>query len=118
MTPFQEDDLDPSIRRWITEWVNLMEQFLLHQDSSVIMLQKIENMFISADTNTVIEGAITEFFLFFFQSRNISMQTSTARAYARFIQKNISRSIQKYLHKTDSFLRDENHPDDNTLFEL
>lgn len=118
VTPFQDDRLDPSIRRWITEWVNLMEQFLLHENSSLIMLQKIENMLHSSG-EMQIKKAIAEFFVFFFSSRNVSMDMPTAESYARFIQKNILKSIQKYLHHQDVdvvLLEDNNEIDNTTLF--
>ncbi len=63
------------------------------QQKFLIMIGKSESIILSG---------ITQFFLFFFQSRNIIIARSTTESYSRFILKNIRGTLQKSLN---------NHPD-------
>ena len=57
------------------------------------MMQKILVYLKTAHVQEI-EHAMTQFFIFFFHTRNVVMERSTGVAYARFIQKNLIQSLQ------------------------
>lgn len=94
---FDEKNVHPAISGWMSEWIVLMEAFLVMPESSILMLKKFLEI-ISGNDLKLVEQSLSELLIFFFHSRNISINHSTAENYARFIVKNVRDNIQKYLH--------------------
>jgi hypothetical protein len=81
-------------------------------------MQKKFFTMIEQSESTILSG-ITEFVLFFFQSRNIVISRSTTESYSRFILKNIRSTLQKsiFAHPDSDMAVDESLIDMN-LFGL
>ena len=114
---FHERDLHASLREWISTWIDSFDRYMISEGSSLIMQKKFFTM-IEESESTILSG-ITEFVLFFFQSRNIIISRSTTEAYSRFILKNIRTTLQKsiFAHPDSDIAADESLIDMN-LFGL
>ena len=81
-------------------------------------MQKKFFTMIEESESTILSG-ITEFVLFFFQSRNIIISRSTTEAYSRFILKNIRSTLQKSIFAhPDADIAADKPLDDMNLFGL
>ncbi len=105
LTEFNEQDIRIEIRNWISEWIILMESFLLHESSSLLMSKKFMNL-LSGEYASKVEENLSDFLKFFFAMRNISISNEKSREYARFIQKNISQKIQSFLSLQEKNLQE------------
>jgi adenylosuccinate lyase len=105
MIDFDENTLDTSIRQWITEWVSLVDAFLFQDNASLVMTKKFLE-FLDHTHKDTLQNAISEFFVFFFSTRNIHMSQKIGKDYAQFIQKNLIESGKKHLqhHLDDTLL--------------
>ncbi len=90
---FHEKDLHISLREWMSTWIESFDTYVVMDDSSIIMQKKFFAMIDSSED--IILWAITEFVLFFFQSRNIVISRDTTTAYSKFILRNIRTNLQK-----------------------
>lgn len=103
--PFDEKNIPEGIRMWMSEWIALMDEFLLHESASILMNKKILQM-ISWEHALVIEGIMSHILIFFFSGRNILLDEKKSREYARFIIKNIHEKLQKYCELQDRAMRE------------
>lgn len=103
---FNEGDLDISIRKWMTVWIESLDRYIVYEGSSIVMQQKFISMI--ENQEAVVLKWIADFVFFFFESRNIIISLSTTESYARFILKNIHTTLQKSL---------SNHPDRDIITE-
>lgn len=94
---FNENAIHKEIRSWVSEWIILMEIFILHESSSLLMNKRIFSM-ISHEHSALIERVLAGFLVFFFAMRNIKIPEEKSREYARFIMKNMSGKMQNYLN--------------------
>ena len=114
---FHERDLHASLREWISTWIDSFDRYMITEGSSLIMQKKFFTM-IEESESTILSG-ITEFVLFFFQSRNIIISRSTTEAYSRFILKNIRSTLQKSIFAhPDADIAADKPLDDMNLFGL
>ena len=93
---FHERELHISLRDWISTWVDSLDKYIVIEGSSLIMQKKFLTMMQYSET-LILKG-ITEFVLFFFQSRNIIISRSTTDSYSRFILANIRKSLENSLN--------------------
>lgn len=114
---FHERDLHASLREWMSIWIDSFDRYIITEGSSLIMQKKFFTM-IEYSESAILSG-ITEFVLFFFQSRNIIISRSTTEAYSCFILKNIRTTLQKaiFAHPDSDMVADESLIDMN-LFGL
>lgn len=110
LTEFDESSVHADIRKWITEWIVLMNEFLVHESASKIMTKKFL-ILISQSHTAIIQQALSHFLIFFFSTRNIVISEEKAREYVGFIQKNLASHLQAYwvMHEAeiDAITRDE-----------
>jgi competence protein ComGF len=97
---FHESTLHESIRRWMTVWIESLDRYIVLEGTSIMMQKKFSLLI--EEKELIILQSITEFVLFFFQSRNIIISRSTTGSYAQFILKNIRQTLQKSI---------DTHPD-------
>jgi hypothetical protein len=90
---FHERDLHATLREWVSIWIDSFDRYMTIEGSSLIMQKKFFTM-IDQSENSILAG-ITEFVLFFFQSRNIVISRSTTEGYSKFILTNIKKTLQK-----------------------
>lgn len=95
-TEFNEDFIDIKIRNWISEWIQLMHEFLLHESASVLMNKKILTS-LEWENASLTQKVLADFLIFFFDGRNIMFPPEVAQKYAQFIKINIVKKLQKYL---------------------
>lgn len=100
---FDEKKIHPDIQKWLTEWIGLMEKFLLQNDVSILMTQKFLSD-ISNDKKVLIHQTLSRFLIFFFQTRNVKISNEKAMEYAGFIQKNLINLLQKYIQNQQEIL--------------
>lgn len=101
---FHERDLHATLREWMSVWIDSFDRYIITEESSLIMQQKFLTMI--EQSESIILSGITEFVLFFFQSRNISISRSITESYSRFILVNIRTTLQKSLNS---------HPDKDII---
>lgn len=101
---FDEKTISPQITSWITEWIRLMEEFLVHDSGSILMIKKMHQD-ISWQHSFVIVESISHFLIFFFATRNITISEEKSMEFARFIQKNLSELLWKYLQAQEANLQ-------------
>ncbi len=97
---FNEKDLHISLREWMSTWIDSFDRYMINDASSLIMQKKFFTMIEKSEP--IILCGITQFVLFFFESRNIIISRSTTESYSRFILTNIRTTLQKSIF---------NHPD-------
>lgn len=102
---FNENTIHKDIQLWVREWIVLMELFILHESSSLLMNKKIFSM-ISSKHLALTERVLTDFLIFFFAMRNVKIPTEKSREYARFIIKNMSTKIQSFLQIQEKSLQE------------
>lgn len=102
--PFDEGTLHPTLREWISNWVNATEKFLCVPERSIIVSQKFYTL-LSGKENELAIQASEYFFRFFFSSRNIVIPQRQAYQYARFITDLIMKSVETSLEWADQDLR-------------
>lgn len=93
---FDEKKIHPNIQKWITEWISLMEKFLIQDNSSILMTKKFLTD-ISTDKKILIHNILSRFLIFFFKTRNVIISEEKSLEYAGFIQKNLINLLQKYI---------------------
>lgn len=103
--PFDEKNIPTEIRTWMSEWIVLMDEFLLHESASILMNKKILEM-ISGEHFSLIERIVSKILIFFFKGRNIVLDEQKSREYSRFILKNIHGKLQKYLTLQEQAVKD------------
>lgn len=114
---FHEWDLHTTLRDWMSTWIDSFDRYIAIEWSSLIMQKKFLTMI--ENSETTILSSVTEFVLFFFQTRNIVISRSTTESYARFILKNIRLTLQKSLsNHPDKDITQENQVGDMELFGL
>jgi hypothetical protein len=92
---FEEKTLHPSLRKWISVWVQYGQIYLIQEESSAILLKKLANIFEEQKTMKILTETLAEFFVFFFRSRNIEMPKSVAISYTNFILSEYRNTIKK-----------------------
>jgi hypothetical protein len=89
---FHEWDLHETLRGWMSIWIDSFDKYIVSAWASLIMQKKFATMI--EQSEPLILSGITEFVLFFFQSRNIVITRSVTEPYSRFILKNIRSTLQ------------------------
>lgn len=105
MTDFNEQEISPEIRAWMSEWIVMMEAFLLHESSSLLMSKKIVNLITGKNANDI-EDHLSMCLTFFFAMRNVKISHEKSREYARFICRNIAQKIQAFLSLQEKNLQE------------
>lgn len=101
---FHDDEIHVSIRDWISTWIRVSEEFLTKDESSVILTQKLSSLLASSEKKSA-NIALTDFFLFFFDMRNITIDAKKSAAYAEFILSELQNSLLAFLGKSDEDLK-------------
>lgn len=114
-TEFHEEMIHPTLREWMSIWINSMEKYLILPDNSVITAQKLSTLFQWKSIETAI-FASERFFRFFFVSRNLLLPEKQAFQYARFITDLSSKAVKKFLEWADEDLKKEDTFTQNDLF--
>lgn len=93
---FDEKNIHPAISGWMSEWIILMESFLVGEDSSMLMVKKYSQI-LSSSSKNIFEENFCRLLVFFFETRNIKIDDNTAMNYTRFILKNTRNNLDKFL---------------------
>lgn len=115
---FDEKNLHPDMKKWITEWIVLMEEFLIQDIGSVLMLKNFLQDISVKEKNLTIK-TLARFLQFFMLSRNIKIADTTCQEYAQYVHKNLKDIIAKYLaHQEEQVQRliQDTSIDPNALF--
>lgn len=120
-TPFDENSLDPSIRKWMNLWITSWYDFVLHYDASAVMNHKFYTLLDQEKTRHQLINTVVVVIVFFFQTRNIEISNSIARGYATFIVSQLHEKVKERTEKhiaTDPefYLDFSNKVDVNMLF--
>lgn len=98
---FNENTLHPSIRSWMSTWVQFSWIYLAHEESSTILQKKLLHLMTEGKSKEIIKRSLNQFLLFFFQSRNIEISTKTIDAYAIFILRGYEELLDRSLQWVD-----------------
>lgn len=112
---FDEDTIHESIRTWISLWMNVSQKFLLQEDASIILHKKLIDI-ISTNNRQVANEVFRNFFVFFFERRNVQIDQNRAQLYSSFIISEFEKGIKKILENSDKDLTSTTQLDSNTLF--
>lgn len=104
---FDESSLHPSIRTWMSVWVQSSQLYITHPEMSIILQDKLVHI-LSDDVSLV--SSLADGLLFFFQSRNLRADKRMMMRYAEHIvnehvmslKKSLSLSDEKDLFATDT----------------
>ena len=91
------------------------QEFLIQKEASVILHAKLMNILISPK-RFVAEDVLKQFFSFFLEMRNISIESKKAETYGVFILSEYEKVLAEYLKSTDGDLTKAASIDANTLF--
>jgi hypothetical protein len=100
MIDFDDAHIDPSIRAWMTEWINAFHLYMTVDESSVISLSILRDH-IHGKTYISIVTSFSIFLRFFFQSRNIRLSEKKSESYAQFILSEIIELIDEQIRLAD-----------------
>lgn len=103
---FHEWNLHETIRKWMSIWIDSFDKYIVSDDSSIIMQKKFIAMI--DESEKIILWWLTDFLFFFFESRNIIISYTTTESYARFILKNLYKTLEKSVSA---------HPDKDIILE-
>lgn len=112
---FDDETIHASIRDWMSTWIRVSQEFLTQEESSLILMEKLSNLLASSDRKYALL-VLSDFFSFFFDMRNLSIDTKKSLAYADFILSELQISLLKYLDTSDTDLRKWEEIDTNRLF--
>lgn len=98
---FDESELDPSIRTWMSMWVVYSQTYVVSDHGSLIMQGKLSELL---STNPYLLEALTIFIQFFFTSRNLKTPIAKSRSYAEFLRKEYIKSLSESLNQWDKDL--------------
>lgn len=115
MTQFDESSLHPTIRTWMSSWVQSSQQYLVQDDMSIILRQKL---LVLLESDSFLRDALSDGICFFLQSRNIHTPKRIANSYADHINWEYTIAIQKSLMWDNEWLLVDISVDDHTLFWL
>lgn len=101
---FHDDDIHSSIRDWISTWIRVSQEFLTKDDNSIVLTQKLSTLLASVDQKYA-SMALADFFSFFFDMRNIVIDSKKSSAYAEFILSELQKSLLVFLSKSDGDLK-------------
>lgn len=111
---FNESTIHPSIRNWMSIWSQITQQFLLDQEGSVVMSQKLLHL-LEWNERWLLLSSLSHSIAFFFLSRNIRLESITAKSYAEFILKEYVDTLKKSLSSADSDLKKIDWEDMDTM---
>lgn len=114
-TIFHEQNLDMSIRDWISFWMMFSKEFLLQESGSVILDVKLIDILSTIDRQKI-RQVLWLFFHFFFEEKNVNIQHSKSETYAEFIISEFEKEIQKKLLIVDPNLKNSQSIDADMLF--
>lgn len=103
---FHEWNLHETIRKWMSIWIDSFDKYMVSDDASIIMQKKFIAMI--DESEKIILWGLTDFLFFFFESRNIIISYTTTESYARFILKNLYKTLETSLSV---------HPDKDIILE-
>ena len=116
MKDFDESSLHPSIRTWMSVWVQSSQAYITHPEMSIILQDKLLHL-LSDDTSLV--SSLADWLLFFFRSRNLHAQKRTMVRYAEHIVNEYVVSLEKSLSLSDEKdLFDRKTIEDHVFFGL
>ncbi len=117
-TRFDEHNLHPSIRNWMSYWVQFSGTYLTKPDASEILWQKLSEILVKNDVRWVVEEGIHQFLQFFFISRNINIPSKITESYAQFIVREHKKTLEQFLQNSDPDLTGSHEMNQIHLFGL
>lgn len=115
---FDEKNLHPSIRNWMSYWVQFSGIYLIKPDASEILGKKLSDILEKNETRLVIESGIHQFLQFFFTSRNIVISSKVTDSYAQFIIREYRKTLEQFLQNSDADLTGNHEMNQIHLFGL
>lgn len=113
---FNESNLDPTIRKWMSTWIYVSQLYITHADISVIMQNKLLK---SLRDDEDLVSALSRGLEFFFASRNLNTDQKTMLRYARHITGEYVRALELAHANIDrSLLEDIPNIEDHMFFWL
>ncbi len=112
---FNETELHPSIRSWISTWIYAVQAYITQDDMSRIIQKKLYTML--SEDPTLLSG-LSEGLSFFFQSRNLRINKNMMIRYAQHINSEYINMLSQSLSTWDQALFDEGNIDTSVLFGL
>lgn len=112
---FHESTLHPTIRNWMSVWVQSSQLYLTHTDMSLVMQNKL---LIWLKDDPYFTSAIAECLYFFFTSRNLKTEKNIMMRYAQHIGVEYKTLLTASLQDTADDILDTPTVDDHTLFGL
>jgi hypothetical protein len=104
MRDFDESTLHPSIRAWMSTWVQSSQAYMTQWDMSIVLQDKL--VFILSEDSSVLDS-LAQGLLFFFRSRNLYAEKHKMIRYAEHI-------IHEYM---TAMKKSMNHSEDKDLIE-
>ncbi len=112
---FHDDQLDPSLRNWVTLWMSSAQEFLSQSDNSVILHQKTLELF-SSPTRSMVEKSMSIFFTFFLRRSNVIIEPKKSETYAIFIISEYEKVLRVFLDAADEDLKKSSIVNTNDFF--
>jgi hypothetical protein len=112
---FNEHSLHPSIRAWMSAWVQFSADYLVGESASQVLHHKLRNM-MHGEQKEKLHASLSGFIYFFFTSRNLQIHKNTTDSYADFIMSEYLKLLEKTLQTTDPDLLDTTTMDASKLF--
>lgn len=112
---FHDDHLDTSIRDWVTLWMTSAQEFLSQNDSSVILHQKMLDLF-SSPMRSIAEKSVSVFFSFFLHRSNVTIEPKKSETYALFIISEYEKVIRTFIDTADEELKKPSTINTNDFF--
>lgn len=101
---FHEQNLDTSIRDWISFWMMFSKEFLLQDSGSVILDVKLIDILSTWDRQKI-RQVLWLFFHFFFEEKNVDIPHLKSETYSEFIISEFEKEIKKKLLSSDIDLK-------------
>jgi hypothetical protein len=93
----------------------MTEEYLSSSEASVILTQKLVHL-LSDVSRAQAKSSLEAILIFFFRSKNLSIDTKKAESYAKFILDQIEKSLAKRMENSDSDLQRQDFLDPAKLF--
>lgn len=115
LVDFDESSLHPSIRTWMSTWVQAGQLFIVQDTMSTILKKKLLDLF---QSNIALSDALSEGIYFFFTSRNLRVSKKTTQSYAVHITHEYIVALKKSIQWWEQDLLEDVSLDNHALFWL
>lgn len=98
MSQFDESSLHPTIRTWMSVWVQSSQIYMTQAEMSVVLQNKL--LWLLSHDKSILD-ALAQGLLFFFRSRNLHAEKRTMLLYAEHIIREYITSLEKALNNSE-----------------